>query len=269
MLDGAELWVLIHVEVQGNRDPDFAKRMYACQYRAYDLHEKPVVSLAILADEECGWRPEVFGYRMWGTELHYRFNTVKLLDYPADELERSDNPFAIVTLAHLTGKETRNHPEERLQQKKRIARMLYERGFDRQRVMNLFRFIDWVLHLPAVLEERFWKTLCHYEEDRKMRYVTSVERIGMRKGERIGRLEGKTEMLLKQLQVRFGSRSGAGEGERCGDRGDRRLVGQDFSGRLVAGGFSVRVRRDCRREGERTSAAPRAGWVNGRPAGDC
>ncbi|MBF0293970.1 MAG: DUF4351 domain-containing protein [Magnetococcales bacterium] len=50
-----------------------------------------------------------------------------------------------------------------------------------------------------------------------MQYVTSVERIGMRKGERIGRLEGrvegrvegrlegKAEMLLKQLQVRFGS----------------------------------------------------------------
>lgn len=37
-----------------------------------------------------------------------------------------------------------------------------------------------------------------------MPYITSVERIGMRKGEEKGRHDGKAEMLLKLLQARFG-----------------------------------------------------------------
>ncbi|NGZ07720.1 MAG: hypothetical protein G8237_15375, partial [Magnetococcales bacterium] len=131
LLDGHELWVLIHVEIQGNRDSDFAERMFTCQYRAFDLYKRPVVSMAILADEEGSWRPSSFGYQMWGSRVSFQFNAIKLLDYlnRLDLLESSSNPFAVVTLAHLTGKQTKNQPAERFRQKMRITRMLYERGF--------------------------------------------------------------------------------------------------------------------------------------------
>ncbi|MBF0180750.1 MAG: hypothetical protein HQM03_12075 [Magnetococcales bacterium] len=197
--DGDELWVLIHVEVQGSRDPDFAERMYTCQHRAYDLHRKPVIGLAILADEEPGWRPSTFGYERWGSGMHYRFHAIKLLDYLEDlpALEQSGNPFAIVTLAHLTGKQTRNHPDVRYHEKRRITRSLYHRGFDRQQIIDLYRFIDWVLHLPEAADDQFWQELSNFEENQAMQYITSVERIGIRKG--------KAESLLQLLQERFGS----------------------------------------------------------------
>ncbi|MEO5368881.1 MAG: hypothetical protein H7833_02260 [Magnetococcus sp. DMHC-1] len=206
LLDGDELWVLIHVEIQGNRDPNFEERMFTCQYRAFDLYKRPVVSLAILADEEATWRPSAFDYQKWGSKVSFQFNAIKLLDYLSrlDLLESSTNPFAIVTLAHLTGKQTRNQPAERFQHKMRITRMLYERGFSRQQVVDLFRFIDWVLSLPEELDNQFWTNLSNFEENKKMPYITSVERIGMRKGEEKGRHDGKAEMLLKLLQARFG-----------------------------------------------------------------
>lgn len=206
LLGGDELWVLIHVEVQGNRDPHFAERMFVCQCRAFDLYKRFVVSLAILADEEKSWRPSSFGYQMWGSKVSFQFNALKLLDYMPrlDLLESSTNPFAIVTLAHLTGKQTKNQPAERFQQKMCITRMLYERGFSRQQIVDLFRFIDWVLSLPEELDNQFWVNLSNFEENQKMPYITSVERIGMRKGEEKGRHDGKVEMLLEQLQERFG-----------------------------------------------------------------
>ncbi|MBF0110070.1 MAG: cytosolic protein [Magnetococcales bacterium] len=207
LLDGDELWVLIHVEIQENRDPHFEERMFTCQYRAFDLYKRPVVkrpvvSLAILADEEGAWRPSAFGYQKWGSKVSFQFNAIKLLDYLSrlDLLESSTNPFAIVTLAHLTGKQTRNQPAERFQQKMRITRMLYERGFNRQQIVDLFRFIDWVLSLPEELDNQFWTNLSNFEENKKMPYITSVERIGMKKGEQ----KGKAEMLLELLQERFG-----------------------------------------------------------------
>ncbi|MEO5369680.1 MAG: hypothetical protein H7833_06340 [Magnetococcus sp. DMHC-1] len=151
--------------------------MYTCQHRAHDLHRKPVVGLAILADEEPGWRVSEYRQVQWGSELVYRFNTVKLLDYldKLSELESSNNPFAIVTLVHLTGKQTKSQPAERFQQKKRITRMLYERGFNRQQIVDLFRFIDWVLSLPEELDNQFWVNLSHFEENKKMPYITSCE----------------------------------------------------------------------------------------------
>ncbi|MEO5372589.1 MAG: hypothetical protein H7833_21165 [Magnetococcus sp. DMHC-1] len=71
-LDGNERWVLIHVEIQGDREANFAARMYTYQYRAYDLQQRPVVGLAILTDEESNWRPSEYGHALWGTRLHQR-----------------------------------------------------------------------------------------------------------------------------------------------------------------------------------------------------
>ncbi|MBF0109644.1 MAG: hypothetical protein HQL76_10750 [Magnetococcales bacterium] len=63
---------------------------------------------------------------------------------------------------------------------------------------------DWVLNLPEELDNQFWVNLSNFEENQKMPYITSVERIGMRKGEEKGRHDGKAEMLLELLQERFG-----------------------------------------------------------------
>ncbi len=59
----------------------------------------------------------------------------------------------------------------------RLARGLYHRGWSRQDVLELFRFLDWVLVLPEAAEDRLWVELQRYEEQQVMRYVTSVERM--------------------------------------------------------------------------------------------
>jgi flagellar biosynthesis/type III secretory pathway protein FliH len=59
---------------------------------------------------------------------------------------------------------------------------LYEQGFARENMINLFQFIDWMLTLPSELEKEFWQEFREYEETIRMRYVTSVERIGIEKG---------------------------------------------------------------------------------------
>ncbi|MBF0629185.1 MAG: DUF4351 domain-containing protein [Magnetococcales bacterium] len=76
----------------------------------------------------------------------------------------------------------------------------------------MYRFIDWVLSLPAELDNLFWEDLSNFEENQQMPYITSVERIGMEKGRLIGfrdgKLEGRQEeaasMLLKLMRRKFG-----------------------------------------------------------------
>ncbi|MBI2942532.1 MAG: cytosolic protein, partial [Chloroflexi bacterium] len=49
--DGQETWVLVHVEVQGQEEADFAERMYVYNYRLFDRHHRQVASLAVLGDD--------------------------------------------------------------------------------------------------------------------------------------------------------------------------------------------------------------------------
>ncbi len=63
-----------------------------------------------------------------------------------------------------------------------MLRGLYERGFDREDVVALFHFLDWLMRLPAELEQQLWRELKAEEEARKMQYVSSVQRIGRQEG---------------------------------------------------------------------------------------
>src|SRR5712691_11521288 len=113
--DGGDEWVLIHIEVQGASESEFAKRMYVCNYRLFDRYDRRIASLAVLTDAHQKWRPHKFGYELFGCRIQFQFPIVKLIDFHNDweKLQKSRNPFAVVTMAHLKTIQTRNNPEAR------------------------------------------------------------------------------------------------------------------------------------------------------------
>jgi hypothetical protein len=200
--NGTEVWVLVHIEVQSQAQEEFAERMYIYNYRIYDRYRKPVVSLAILADEKEAWRPDGYREELWGCSVELRFPTVKLLDYREriEELEENSNPFAVIVAAHLTTQETRRDGTGRYEGKLRIAKSLYRRGYSRQDILELFRLIDWMINLPEATEQEFKREIQRFEEENQMPYITSVERIARQEGI----LQKAKEDVLEVLEVRFG-----------------------------------------------------------------
>jgi hypothetical protein len=196
--EGAERWVLIHIEVQTTRETNFPERMYVYNYRIFDRYNRPVASLAVLADDDPDWRPTHFHNSVFDCEVGIRFPAPKLLDFAAHEamLEASANPFAKVVLAHLKARETRDDPATRHAWKVRLVRGLYERGFSAKDVRELYRVIDWMMELPPALETLFWQDLDKVQEEKRMPFITSVERVGHRRGLREG--------IESLLRVRFG-----------------------------------------------------------------
>ncbi|WP_028323893.1 hypothetical protein [Desulfatirhabdium butyrativorans] len=206
--DGQEQWVLVHVEVQGEEEADFAKRMYVYNYRLFDRYDKQVASLAVLTDDRPGWRPDGFEYELFGCRVGIRFPMVKLLDFAErwDELSQSSNLFAVVVMAHLKFLETRHAMMDRLQWKIQLVRQLFDRGYSRKDIINLFRFIDWIMCLPEELDRHFSDTIRKLEEEKKMPYVTSVERLGIKKGIVQGLEEGL--QLGRQEGMQLGRQEG-------------------------------------------------------------
>lgn len=207
--NGDEAWVLVHVEVQAQADDAFPRRMYIYNYRLFDKYGRPVASFAVLADTRKNWKPDSFSYELFGCRASLKFNVVKLEDWRGRwrELEESDNPFAVIVMAHLKSQETRFDPDRRYSLKWALIKRLYRRGYKKPQVQQLFRFIDWLMALPDTMEQRMWEELTVLEEERAMPYVTSVERIGIAKGIQQGIQQG-VKQGVKQ-GVRQGVKQGA------------------------------------------------------------
>lgn len=204
--DGEDALVLLHIEVQNQEEPDFARRMFGYYSRLLDHFDQAVVSVAILGDDRPMWRPAAFQQALWGCDVAFRFPVIKLTDYRPRmaELEASENPFAGVVMAHLRAIDTRRDAPERRIAKFGMVRWLYTRGYGREDVLKLFRLIDWFLRLPREAEQQFVDAVRAYEEAQQVAYITSVERIGMERGLEQGRRNGLLIAIEQFLTARFG-----------------------------------------------------------------
>jgi hypothetical protein len=197
---GKSLFVLIHIEVQGEKQTLFPKRLYQYQYRLFDRYNIPIITLAVLVDNNPAWRPDCYVNQLWGWEvIRMNFFTIKLLDYAKKRslLEKTKNPFGVVTLAQLAALETRKNSDARYNLKFALTRQLYKKGLKRDAILNLYHFMDWVLTLPKNLEIRYNDAIKALEEEQSVNYITSTKRIGI--------LEGEHALLICQLKRKFPS----------------------------------------------------------------
>jgi FMN phosphatase YigB (HAD superfamily) len=88
-----------------------------------------------------------------------------------------------------------------------ITRRLYERGYSKEEVLELFRLIDWLLHLPEEQRIEFRREVLEYEASKHMPYITSIEEMGRQEGRQEGLREGaitaRQKAVLDALEVRF------------------------------------------------------------------
>jgi hypothetical protein len=203
--DGVEEWLLIHIEVQSQPDPRLSERMYRYHHRIGDRYDRPVVSLAVLADRTPRFRPGVYEVETWGCRVRFEYPTCKLLDLGDELLEGQDNPAAIVIAAHRAAQRLARDPASRKMAKWQLTRRLYERGYTKEQILNLYRLIDWLIQLPEELKIEFRDQVAEYEEQQRMPYITSIEELG-----RKGRQEGwpiirtPNDAVVDALEIRFG-----------------------------------------------------------------
>jgi hypothetical protein len=86
---------------------------------------------------------------------------------------------------------------------------LYEKGWEREQILLVFHFVDWLMRLPTGKEVVVWEEIDKIEGEKHMPYVTSFERLAKEEGREEGRREGNIgaiqEAILEALSIRFGS----------------------------------------------------------------
>ncbi len=206
LLDGAELWVLVHIEVQMQPETEFPERLFVYNYRIRDRFGVRCATFAVLTDDDAQWRPTRYEDSLLGTVLRMDFSTVKLLDLEQDwaAMEASSNPFAVVVMAHAKHRVTRRNLHERLTWKLDLTKSLYRRGYDRGQVIALYRFLDWVMTLPDDLARAYVDAMDDFEKEQKMAYLSYAERLAQEKGIEQGIRTGRIQAIVRQLQRLFG-----------------------------------------------------------------
>ena len=96
--DGSERWILLHLEVQGNNDKDFARRMFEYYIRIFSKHGRPVAAIAVMTGKDGEKMPGAYEDRCLWMRTRYEYKTLCITDYPDEVLEASMNPFAAVLM---------------------------------------------------------------------------------------------------------------------------------------------------------------------------
>lgn len=233
------IWILIHIEVQGGMMAkralkDFGERMFQYFCRINDHYHKALIdsngkyqkaeliSLGVLTASANNENHLVhFQGNLQTCSVQFRFPVVHLASWLEcwSELEQraAGNPFSLVVMAQLQAQKTRKNGLQRLASKTQITRLMYRHQYDRKNVLQLFRLIDWMMALPAELEPAFEQAIITIEQEYKMAFVTSIERLGekrglekgLEKGRYYGLREGEALMLQRQLTCKFGPLSEA------------------------------------------------------------
>lgn len=202
--DGSE--VLLHIEVQSQRDSLMAERVLDYNHSLFIQHGIPVASFVLLADPGKRWRPKKCQRAILGTDLSFGFSIAKIADYAdlLDELLVEKNVFALVTAAHILAQQTHADPDARFGAKWRLVRLLYERGWHKRRIIDLFVVVYWLLSLPREFEQRLWRNIARLERRHKVGWLGPLEQVFIEKGLKQGRREGAAIVLERQLASRFG-----------------------------------------------------------------
>ncbi len=215
--DGSEKWLLIHVEVQGKHEEDFGQRMFRYFYRLYDKHDVGITALAILTyktDQQYD-----FNYNVYGSTHTYRYNTACIANYTEEELQNSQNPFALICLAVQYYNLYRDDEEQKFNMKRQLIKMLRKRAYTKEEIIELLEFIDDSLHITDTMKNKIFdeEAMNVLEEDEPMAYVSGFRQRAMKEGELKGKLEGKLEGELEGelkgelkgiqwiLEIKFGS----------------------------------------------------------------
>ena len=152
--DGTEKWLLFHIEVQEYYDKIFGKRMFTIYYRIVDRYDKNPVALAIFTSRDN--MPASYENKHFGTEICYKYNAYYIINQDEEELLKSDNVFALAVLAclYLAKSKKKNQQLLRYEYKRKLMRLMLERGYDKIDIHQIFVFIQNIMKISPELQEK-------------------------------------------------------------------------------------------------------------------
>lgn len=146
--DGTEKWILVHTEIEGGRQEDFAFRLFQYHYRIFDRYNVPVETIAVFTGDNNQPRPNEYRYQVVETQIHFRYLTYHIFDHGEEELLAMNNAFALIVLACQKALLEGKVPEKELgEDRLTIAKVLLEQKYNKDRITKFLVFLKNFLYI--------------------------------------------------------------------------------------------------------------------------
>ncbi len=150
--DGTNCWILVHIEVQKELNSSFSKRMFRYFYRIYDKYEEEssgIEAVAVLLNKISKYEKyNTYLYKYGETEIRYKYRIYQIFNQSEEYLSNNKNPFSIVVLASRYAIKYKDDLEKRKAFKYKLAKLAFERGYNKTVITQLLAFIYYLIELP-------------------------------------------------------------------------------------------------------------------------
>ena len=205
--NGEERWLLVHVEIQDKKDAALPQRMFQYFYRIMDKHNHPITAVAMFTGADGKKMPDRYEDRCLGTELVYKYNTIRITDYSDEDLMANENPFAIVMLVAKQGLLKGEEFDQILLDKKMlIVNLLHDRGiYSKEKINAIMIFLNnYVLFKKSENNSNFMKQVdAKTNKEDTMGILEQLAEIKREEGLEEG-LEKSVKGLLKRTDFSSG-----------------------------------------------------------------
>jgi hypothetical protein len=182
--DGSEQYLLVHIEVQGYFEEDFADRMLTYYYRTSDLHQtRNITAISIYTEDNKDFKPNKVEYNNFGTRILYEFNTYKVLEQKEKELKNSDNIFAFVVLSVLYSLKAKDNQKIKFNFKVKLTKLLLKKNYNQDEIEELFELINLFLSFKnEKYDNLFYEELEKMPKTKEKESLNSFEKFLLKKG---------------------------------------------------------------------------------------
>ena len=215
LLNGENACILLHVEVQGKGGKeDLPTRMNRYRSILEARYHRPIVGLAIITSPIGEKQSKgLYHWKMYGTEVIYRYSVLKAYEGNVEKLSASANPFDLAHLAAIRAWKCRKKGASKLRYLKELVIILRDRVWQEHEKAQLVTFMEGIVRIydPDNPQEYLeWIAFLEEEKEAGAMYVSLMERKGIKEGKR----EGIRRDLERGMQrgIKKGRQEGRQEG---------------------------------------------------------
>ncbi len=208
---GGEEFILVHTEFESSRKNIFPERMCEYFFQLYLRHKKPIIPIAVFADDQ-KWKkplPDTYEIGFKGEVYNkFRYRQIKLKNLDYRKFLRTKNPLAYALMAKMGYSR-----KQMIQAKSDFWRLIAgARKVNPARRHLLIEFVETYMQLNRQEQKRFDKIINEqkeYQEAKKMItvYEKRGKQEGLLEGKQEGLIEGKQDDLLLLMEKKFGKLS--------------------------------------------------------------
>jgi predicted transposase/invertase (TIGR01784 family) len=154
---GGEQWMLIHVEVQGYKDEDFAQRMFQYFYRIYDKYGKAPLGLAIYTDRHVHLHQRQFIHELFDTKVTYSFKIFSIISHSPEDLRQSGNIFGLILEIARRALDDYEDDSAIIQTKMEMIRYYFSQGLEKETFRSIMDFIRMYLRFQNQSSNRIFE----------------------------------------------------------------------------------------------------------------